>query len=212
MGHHGEGNNYSHPRFRACPPWLNLCPDVVQSDLDSINSDARLDHVANAVDQFQDIFRSVIPRADRRQNLQVNVSRNDAFYAFAHDQSRVVDDDRNDRNARLDGHIKHAPFELLDAPVNRARAFGKGHKRMPPPQLVRAAPRAFNRALPVATVNRHDMREREPLLHYRNAEQFDLCDGADVVTKVGEEQRRIEIALMIGDEDVRLIAIKMFKP
>ena len=56
------------------------------------------------------------------------------------------------------------------------------------------------------------MREREPLLHYRNAEQLDLRDGADVVAQVGEEQRRIEIALVVGDEGVILIAVEMFKP
>src|SRR5215470_6349154 len=25
----GKGNNYSHPRVRACPPWLNLCANVL---------------------------------------------------------------------------------------------------------------------------------------------------------------------------------------
>src|SRR6266508_3452854 len=72
---------------------------------------------------------------------------------------------------------------------------------MSAPQLVRGAPRALHRALAVAAVNRHDVREREPLLHYRNAEQLDLRDGADVVAKVGEEHRRIEVALVIGDEN-----------
>jgi hypothetical protein len=56
------------------------------------------------------------------------------------------------------------------------------------------------------------VREREPLLHYRNAEQLDLRDGADVVAEVGEEHRRIEVALVIGDEDVSLIAVETFKP
>src|SRR6266545_1923061 len=83
---------------------------------------------------------------------------------------------------------------------------------MSAPQLVRGAPRALHRALAVAAVNRHDVREREPLLHYRNAEQLDLRDGADVVAKVGEEHRRIEVALVIGDEDVGLIAVEAFKP
>src|SRR5262245_13254571 len=83
---------------------------------------------------------------------------------------------------------------------------------MSAPQLVRAAPRALHRALAVAAVNRHDVREREPLLHYRNAEQLDLRDGADVVAKEGEEHRRIEVALVIGDEDVGLIAVEAFKP
>src|SRR4030095_2403675 len=83
---------------------------------------------------------------------------------------------------------------------------------MSAPQLVRAAPRAMYRALAVAAVNRHDVREREPLLHYRNAKQLDLRDGADVASKVREEHRRIEVALVIGDEDVGLIAVKAFKP
>src|SRR5262252_3884337 len=79
-------------------------------------------------------------------------------------------------------------------------------------QFVRAAPRALDRALAVAPVNRHDVREREPLLHYRDAGQLDLRDGADVVAQVGEEQRRIEVALMIGDEDIGLITVEMFEP
>src|SRR5215470_4245200 len=83
---------------------------------------------------------------------------------------------------------------------------------MSTPQFVRAAPRALGRALAVAAVNRHDVREREPLLHYRNAEQLDLRDGPDVVAKVGEKQRRIEVALVIGDEDISLIAVEVFKP
>src|SRR5262245_1974026 len=83
---------------------------------------------------------------------------------------------------------------------------------MSAPQFVSAAPRALYRALAVAAVNRHDVRERESLLHYRNAEQLDLRDCADVVTQVGEEQRRIEVALVIGDEDIGLIAVEMFKP
>src|SRR5215470_8729056 len=83
---------------------------------------------------------------------------------------------------------------------------------MSTPQLVSAAPRALHRALAVAAVNRHDVREREPLLHYRNAEQLDLRDGADVVAEVGKEHRRIEVALVIGDEDVGLIAVEAFKP
>src|SRR5262245_47668111 len=83
---------------------------------------------------------------------------------------------------------------------------------MPSSQLVGAAPGALDRALTVAAVNRHDVREREALLHYRNSEQLDFRDGADVVSKIGEEHRRIEVALMIGDEDVGLIAVEMFKP
>src|SRR5262249_28426962 len=83
---------------------------------------------------------------------------------------------------------------------------------MSAPQLVRAALSALHRALAVASVNRHDVREREPLLHYRNAEQLDLREGADVVAKVGEEHRRIEVALVIGDEGVGLIAVEAFKP
>jgi hypothetical protein len=83
---------------------------------------------------------------------------------------------------------------------------------MSAPQLVSAAPRALYRALAVAAVNRNDMSERKPLLHYRNAEQFDLRDGADVVAQVREEQRRIEVALVVGDEGVSLISVEMFKP
>src|SRR5262245_58244164 len=83
---------------------------------------------------------------------------------------------------------------------------------MSAPQLVSAALRALYSALAVAAVNRHDVREREPLLHYRNAGQLNLRDGADVVAQVGEEQRRIEVALVIGDEDVGLIAFEEFKP
>src|SRR5262245_56659145 len=83
---------------------------------------------------------------------------------------------------------------------------------MSAPQLVSAAPRALYRALTVAAVNRNDMCEREPLLHYRNAEQFDLRDGADVVAQVGEEQRRIEVPLVVGDEGVSLISVEVFKP
>src|SRR5262245_16435449 len=83
---------------------------------------------------------------------------------------------------------------------------------MSAPQLVRAAPRALHRALGVAAVNRHDVRQREPLLHYRNAEQLDLRDGADVAAKIGEEHRRIEVALVIGDEDIGLIAVEALKP
>jgi hypothetical protein len=70
----------------------------------------------------------------------------------------------------------------------------------------------LNCALAFAAVNRHDVREREALLHYRDAEQLDLRDGADVVAQVGEEQRRIEVALVIGDEDIGLIAVEVFKP
>src|SRR2546426_11823246 len=83
---------------------------------------------------------------------------------------------------------------------------------MSSPQFVRAAPRALDCALAVAAVNRHDVREREPLLHYRDAGQLDFRDGADVVAQVGEEQRRIEVALVIGDEDIGLVAVEMFKP
>src|SRR5262245_20187852 len=83
---------------------------------------------------------------------------------------------------------------------------------MPAPQFVRAAPCALQSALAIAAVNRHDVREREALLHYRDAKQLYLGESADIVGQVGEEQRRIEVALMIGDEDIRLIVVEMLQP
>src|SRR5262249_12013804 len=41
--------------------------------------------------------------------------------------------------------------------------------------------------------------------------EFFFGDRADIMAEIGEQQGRIEVALVIGDEDICLIGIEVFK-
>ena len=64
--------------------------------------------------------------------------------------------------------------------------------------------------LSIAAINRHHVRQRKALFDDRKFCQFFFGNRAGNRPQVGEQQRRVNIALMIGGKHIRLSRLQMF--
>ena len=106
--------------------------------------------------------------------------------------------------------MEQALFERPDRPVLAAGPFREGDHRFSLPDLLRCLLQAFHRLLVILPVDFDVSGTFHGLAEDRDLEEFLLDDPAELSGDVGQDDQDVEIALVVGHEDLRPVHQHVF--
>src|SRR4029453_3482509 len=132
--------------------------------------------------------------------------RPDAVAALSHSRPAAIDRHRNNWCLRRERHDEPTFLERQHLAGWRSRAFRKDEKAVPGAKRFGPARDRRHRLLPVPANYRNEAARQEDATEQRHLQELGLEEDVEPTMEGGEQDRRVDVALMIGAEDDRAVA------
>jgi hypothetical protein len=129
---------------------------------------------------------------------------------LGHDGAGAANDHRNHRHPGVHGQHETALLERPDAAVCAARPFRKNQDRRAVPNDSGGLPEAPKRRFTVGAVDADVAGPLHPVSENGDFEQFGLGQPPELDGQASQQDRDVEIALVVGHVDVGTLGIQFF--